>query len=77
MNITKQLQAAIWVTVGVVLTILSLLAIPFGLVMLNVVVGVVALVGVGWLVYGLYVLWSRAIRAQKSSNAYRTGGSRY
>jgi hypothetical protein len=77
MNITKQLHAAIWITLGVILAVLALLAIPFGLVMLNIVVLVVVVVGLGWLVYWLWTLWANAIDAQKRTNVHRTGGSRY
>jgi hypothetical protein len=77
MNITKQLHAAIWITLGVILVTLAFLAIPFGLVMLNIVVFVVVAIGLGWLGYWLWTLWSNAIAAQKRSNVHRTGGSRY
>lgn len=77
MNITKQMHAAIWVTLGVVLAILLLLAIPFGLVMVNIVVFVIIAIGLGWLAYWLFTLWRNAIDAQKRTNTHRTGGSRF
>jgi len=77
MNITKQMHAAIWTTLGVILIVLGLLSIPFGIGMLNIVALVVVAVGVGWGLYFLYVLWRNAVEAQRRVSSHRMDGSRF
>jgi len=77
MKLTNQMQTAIWITIAVVLLIIGLLAIPFGPMMLNILVIAVIVIGLGWGLYGMGLLWARAVKSQKKANVYRTGGSRY